>query len=143
MTRATAPQPAQGRHRVMTDRQATDGRQRMWASMRVLGSFTAKTLVTVTEEPIRSVRRYMQRLATAGYLRQTGTQISGKHKEGIWRLVRNTGPKAPRAGEHGVSDLNTGQTFDREGTEVHLVRMSDYHGVGGRARARADGVDRK
>jgi len=137
--------PAPGRHirRVLADRPAGDNRQKMWASMRVLASWTNSHIATVTEAPEASIRRYVVRLAAAGYLREVGKQNAGKKREKVWRLVRNTGPKAPRASIHGVTDLNNGKTYDVSGAEVKVVRRSDYYGVGGRSRARADGVNRQ
>jgi hypothetical protein len=117
--------PLATHRRVMVPRSSPDGCQRMWQSMRVLGTFTNSQLATVTEAAESSIRRYVGRLARAGFLRKVGRHCVGNHvRENVWRLVRNTGPQAPRASPYGVTDLNTSKTYNCDGSEVQVVRSS-------------------
>lgn len=145
-TKPVAP-PASGRGRTLyqrrnwADHAAGDARQVIWASMRVLLTFTVSQLETVTEFSADRIREYLRQLARAGYVRALAK--SSGVREAVWRLVKNTGPKAPRASlRNGLTDLNTGQTFDKEGNPVSTPRRSVYQGQGGRARARKDGTAR-
>lgn len=115
--------PLATHRRVMVPRSAPDGCQRVWQSMRVLGTFTNSQLATVTEAAESSIRRYVGRLARAGFVRKVGRHCVGNHvRENVWRLVRNTGPQAPRASPYGVTDLNTGKAYDSAGCEVKVLR---------------------
>lgn len=72
----------------------------MWTAMRGLGSFTPVDLAAhaSTEEvqvTLDAARAYARALARGGYLRIVRKAIPGK-REAIYRLVRNTGPLAPR-----------------------------------------------
>lgn len=66
-------------------------RQRMWQSMRLLGNFKTNTIASVAETTANHARQYISGLTKAGYIILAGKQ-SYTH---IWRLVKNTGPKAP------------------------------------------------
>lgn len=88
-------------------------RSKIWASMRMLPSFTTAELVATAEAGVNNTTRYVHALARAGYLRKLSdckSGLTGGHA--VWKLVRNTGPHAPRARTQGaVLDINTGQSF--------------------------------
>ncbi len=84
-------------------------RDRIWAGMRVLKTFDMPTLHMVAEVPLPQLRTYFNALLRGGY-------VASVRSEGTtprFRLVRNTGPKAPslvnqRGGGRIIRDRNTG-----------------------------------
>lgn len=92
-------------------------RQRLWACMRMSGTFTVAELVTAASWPVLHAEGnalvYIRGLKAAGYVielpkRQTNGPNSG-HGRKRFRLIRNTGPVAPeyRAPQKIMRDLNT------------------------------------
>lgn len=78
------------------------GRDRMWRTMKMLKTFTARDLAVAASLPGASVAEseaihYTQWLAKAGYLVVALPPKLGRasHKRSTFRLVRNTGPRAP------------------------------------------------
>ena len=75
----------------------------MWRTMRMLGRFNCAELeahASTSEHPLKSntVRKYVSHLHLAGYLEVDGTQqyaANGGKKPNHYRLVKNTGAKAP------------------------------------------------
>lgn len=72
-------------------------REKVWRIIRGLPQgFTFDEVAMLTESPQGAVTTYLIMLADAGYIRR-----SGKRKEApcrvkhVWRLAKNTGPKAP------------------------------------------------
>lgn len=84
------------------------GREQMWRTMRILGSFTTQDLaVSATTEEctvnVGSAREFLKYLAKAGYIVQ-------RQRGGAWRLVKNTGPRPPVIQKlPQVFDPNTGK----------------------------------
>lgn len=94
-------------------------RQRAWSAMRVrrvfsIGEIVADAARTDTEAERDNARRYIAALRAAGYVselprRKSGTALtSNGFKE--FRLLRNTGPRAPVVSDErgSVHDPNTG-----------------------------------
>ena len=73
--------------------QASRTREKIWKVVRSLNEFTFDQIALLAEEKAST---YLFHLYNAGYIRQAGkrTEADGK-KRVVWRLVRNTGPKAP------------------------------------------------
>ena len=69
-------------------------RGKIWRVIRGLIEFTFDEVAILAEEPGAST--YLFHLYNAGYIRQAGKrkEADGRRKV-VWRLARNTGPKAP------------------------------------------------
>jgi hypothetical protein len=74
----------------------TDVRDKVWKVIRGLISFTYDDVITLTGIPDYAVSTYLRKLYHAGYIRRAGrrTETDGKLRA-VWRLAKNTGPKAP------------------------------------------------
>ena len=84
-------------------------RQKVWTAMRVLGRFHIRELEQVVGEDKERWGRYFRVLRKAGYVKKEGIVSGG----GIYRLVNNTGPIAPKVYGHvRVIDPNTGEEID-------------------------------
>lgn len=87
-------------------------RARMWNSMRQLRGFTSVDLAATAETSTNGARKYCKHLLDAGYL-----VIATPKREGvplghaIYRLVRNTGPVAPRISKSGLFDGNLADPY--------------------------------
>lgn len=88
-------------------------RQRMWQSMRCLGIFKTKTIAAIAETTDNNTWQYISGLTKAGYIVLAGKQ-SYTH---IWKLVKNTGPKAPEVSrlKDSLYDHNLGLEVWRKG----------------------------
>lgn len=87
------------------------GRSRMWQAMRVLRSFTVADLMATAEVGDSAAAKYVRYLARAGYLRCVVAKANGRtggHAQ--YRLVKDTGPFAPRVGKQAVRDPNLAPT---------------------------------
>jgi hypothetical protein len=74
----------------------TDARDKVWKVVRGLISFTYDDVITLTGIPESSVSTYLRKLYHAGYVRRAGRQAGADGRlKAVWRLARNTGPKAP------------------------------------------------
>lgn len=93
-------------------------RQRMWLSMRVLRAFTTKDLAVTADTTLRHAQLYVAGLKPAGYLRELPHEGKGRAVARKYRLVKDTGPHAPRVTDEGLSDLNTGEHFDLAGEPI-------------------------
>ncbi len=81
-------------------------RDRIWTSMRVLRQFSLPDLAATADAEKDNVRKYITGLRKSGYLIITKAKREGsKHGHEVYRLVRNTGPKAPRL-------QSDGKTYD-------------------------------
>lgn len=81
-------------------------REKLWSAMRVLPSFDVPTLVMTSGATRRSAEELVNVLHRAGYLRQIAR---GNSRTGVWstyRLIRNTGPKAPKVSHHVALDVH-------------------------------------
>lgn len=95
-------------------RPAQESRQRAWNSMRVLRVFSTIQIVATAEISAINLRKYLPGLARAGYVQLAQAKQNGKVQgHAIWRLVRNTGPRAPivRTDGTGVYDPNQDEVY--------------------------------
>jgi hypothetical protein len=74
------------------DREPT-GQERMWSAMKAMRSFSLAELMAATGIAEHTAKTYLRRLAAAGYL--AAVEPGRPWHPGLWRLVRNTGPRAP------------------------------------------------
>jgi hypothetical protein len=77
-------------------------RSRYWRMMGIAVRFTAQDIAATTETGVRPARAYIVGLVKAGYIqveRQTTYEV-GDYT--IYRLVKNTGPLAPRLRNDGT-----------------------------------------
>ena len=74
----------------------TDVREKVWKVIRGLIEFTYEEVTILTENQHQAVSKYLLQLYHAGYIRRTGIrkEADGRRKH-VWRIVKNTGPKAP------------------------------------------------
>jgi len=74
-----------------------DVRDKVWKVTRgLVGGFSYDEVTMLTEAPYPSVSKYLIQLYHAGYIRPAGKREEADgRKKVVWRLVRNTGPKAP------------------------------------------------
>ncbi|WP_273456370.1 hypothetical protein [Nevskia ramosa] len=90
-------------------------RSRMWSSMRIMRVFTAQDIAATAESEERSARAFINALLQASYVRveQETTFEVGSYTS--YRLIRNTGPLAPRLRANGMSilDLNRDEEVPR------------------------------
>lgn len=90
------------------------GRARMWRTMKMLSTFTAKDVAIAASLPgatvaLAEARKYAVTLSRAGYLAtiKPGTPHGGL---ATYRLVKNTGPQAPQIQRRAtLFDPNQGQ----------------------------------
>jgi len=90
-------------------------RSRMWSSMRIMRVFTAQDIAATAESEERSARAFINALLQASYVRveQETTFEVGSYTS--YRLIKNSGPLAPRLRANGnsVLDLNNDQEVPR------------------------------
>lgn len=90
--------------------------QNMWTAMRQLKSFTPRDVAahSATEDTavtLEAAQEYCRALMWASYLAVARKAIPGK-TEAIYRLLKNTGPRAPRERRvRALVDPNTEQTI--------------------------------
>lgn len=79
-------------------------RDRIWQSMRILRSFTIPTLMATAEASETNVMRYVRGLLAASYLYVVKPRDSGRRGgHAVYRLIRDTGPIAPRLQRNGTT----------------------------------------
>lgn len=76
------------------------GQKNMWQSMRLTPRFTANDIAELSSNDLidvslRTVKDYIKHLLAAGYLRVVQKANGAKSQQAVYRLIRNTGPKAP------------------------------------------------
>lgn len=87
------------------------GRPKMWQTMRIMRQFTVADIEAAAEVTTTSARKYVHFLHVAGYVRCVQPVQSGRTGgHALYRLIRDTGPYAPRIGKQGVRDPNTEPT---------------------------------
>lgn len=98
------------------------GTENMWRTMRMAGQFTPRDVaamattdtVTVAES---TAKQYCAKLLACGYLRVVQKAIPGK-RQATYRLIRNSGPKAPMIQRvRVVFDPNTNSVHRPEATK--------------------------
>lgn len=89
-------------------------RDRAWQSMRILCLFTVPDLMATAEIGKSNARYYINGLRRSGYLVIAKAKQDGrKNGHEAYRLVRDTGPKAPRLQSDGRTyDPNQHQVYD-------------------------------
>lgn len=68
-----------------------NAQEKVWKVIRGLNEFTVDDVVVLTGLQRATVAVYLSTLHKAGYLRISGK----KRQQAIYRMVKNTGPKAP------------------------------------------------
>ncbi len=90
-------------------------RVKIWEAIRGLGKFTAFDVCQISGANYPNVKRYLITLEHAGYVKVIGK--SGKWK--IYRLIKNTGPKAPVQKDiRFLWDPNTGEYWMEKTPEI-------------------------
>lgn len=81
---------------VILGRAQNDAREKVWKMIRCLIAFSFEEVSILTELPYTLASSYLKALYQAGYIRQAGKRREADgRKKVIWRVARNTGPKAP------------------------------------------------
>ena len=90
-------------------------RSRMWSSMRIMRVFTAQDIAATAEGDDRAARAYIKALQQAGYVRVERETTFEVGSYTSYRLLKNTGPLAPRLRADGKSllDLNRNEEVPR------------------------------
>lgn len=98
---------------------SSNARQEAWQSMRVLVTFDITQILTTAAITDTNARKYLKALLGAGFIQKARGHVSGRAGSRIvYRLTRNTGPRAPIVWTDGqVFDPNTKKTY-RDGEEV-------------------------
>lgn len=96
------------------------GIRRAWQAMRIVGTFNTFEIAATAEISYDQAKRYVQRLARAGYLRLVRKAVLGQAGSyHTYQLIRDTGPDAPichrRSGR--VYDPNLNQVFEPAGAQ--------------------------
>lgn len=84
-------------------------REKLWRVMQINPKFTTYTLEAHTQADYVNVRKYLQSLVRAGYVRIIAERRSGQRGgHAVYKLARNTGPLPPirRRGGDGMFDQN-------------------------------------
>lgn len=106
---------------------AQQDRARLWQAMRMLRSFTQGDLVATAEASANHVCKYLSALVRAEYLRVVQPRRSGvAGGEAHYRLLRDTGPLAPRIGKSGLLDPNLTPARPEPGDEPVTLKRRDY-----------------
>lgn len=126
---------------------ADQGRSRMWQSMRVMRRFTVADLVATAEVGDSAATKYVRYLLRAGYLRCVVAKLNGRTGgHAHYRLLKDTGPFAPRVGKQAVSDPNLEPVkaeptvtipkseYDRALRCIRLCEAIRAHGAGSNVR---------
>ncbi len=99
---------------MQTGSRARTHRDRAWEAMRILRQFTSADLATTAEIGADNCKDYLHGLSVHGYIalaRPVANGQPGGHA--LWRLIKNTGPHAPRLHADGfLYDPNTRQVLD-------------------------------
>lgn len=102
------------------------GLQRAWQAMRVLRRFTTADVIMTAEVGESACRKYLRGLALTGFVALERERVSGRAgSRDVWRLVRDTGPKAPirRWDGTGVYDPNTGDAWVFDGGQEDEIEL--------------------
>ncbi len=89
-------------------------RERAWQAMRTLRGFDIGQLMSVAEIERSNATKFVRALARAGYLRMVCPANGRRGQSASYRLLRDTGPRAPVLRiDGGVYDPNTGTVHQR------------------------------
>ncbi len=72
-----------------------NSRDKIWKVIRALREFSIEEAATLTELTSATVSGYVHQLLHAGYVRQAGIRREANGRKRLYRLAKNTGPKAP------------------------------------------------
>jgi hypothetical protein len=105
--------------------QPSVARTRMWRAMRMLRVWRMGELLELTSVRRKAAERYLAVLTRGGYVAAEG----GRGCRGrSYRLVRDTGPFAPRAGDRGaIFDPNIEIAAERKRAERLLAELRRSH----------------
>ncbi len=99
--------------RTRVAKRRTRTRDRVWASMRMLRTFSIPDLMATSDAGYDNVKKYVRGLERAGYLRRIADHTGRKGQHARWILIRDTGHIAPRLCSDGTTyDANTARTHD-------------------------------
>lgn len=112
-------------------RQGQTGQQLVWNSLRINRAVVVSSVVAVTQCTRKSVEGYLRVLEKSGYLicKRVDTRLPNKEiecHESVWKLIRETGPKAPiyRRGR-GCWDQNVNTFFPFKSAGQHKGGMDE------------------
>ncbi|KAA6405779.1 hypothetical protein [Candidatus Tokpelaia sp.] len=109
----SGPKGTIGRPKIYADTQ----RQRIWRAIRLIRRFTVSDLAILActgEEatPYDNIQAYIRKLAGSGYLTELPQRQAGQAETSngfkIYRLIKDTGPRAPVWSKGRLVDLNEG-----------------------------------
>jgi hypothetical protein len=83
--------------------------QRLWKAARVLKLFDAVVLSSAAAVAETTAREFLSLLSRAGYVIVTARGNGRSGSVNRYRLVKNTGPRAPRRMFDALEDGNTGE----------------------------------
>jgi hypothetical protein len=102
-------------------RSGMNGQQLIWNALRINRKLTVGTAEAVTKLNSRTIYRYLNDLEKAGYVKcqrhdRVGSNFDRTGVQNIWKLIRETGPKAPilRRGK-GFWDQNEDKFYSLDG----------------------------
>jgi DNA-binding transcriptional ArsR family regulator len=72
-----------------------NNREKIWKVIRALREFSIEEVATLTELTSAIVSVYVHQLLGAGYVKQAGIRKEASGRKRLYRLTKNTGPKAP------------------------------------------------
>lgn len=112
-------------------RQGQTGQQLVWNSLRINRAVVVSSVVAVTQCTRKSVEGYLRVLEKSGYLicKRVDTRLPNKEiecHESVWKLIRETGPKAPiyRRGR-GCWDQNVNTFYPFKSAGQHKGGMDE------------------
>jgi predicted ArsR family transcriptional regulator len=92
----------------MSSRSNISTRQRLWKALRVQKTCDALILAAAADAPETSAREYLGLLVRSGYVEITAHANGKAGRINRYRIVRDTGPRAPRRVFDFMQDENTG-----------------------------------
>lgn len=97
--------------------------QRIWSAIRVLKTFDLPLLQITTSAKKSTVQGYMGALQRAGYVRMSEMGNSKRGEFSTFKLVRNTGPKAPFERRRVVDGATTNLLIDPNSGAEHNIKL--------------------
>jgi len=105
----------------------TEGRSRMWQSMRMLRRFSTAEVQATAEVSAVQSRRYIYALLQNGYVRQVQPRQYGVPcGHPVYLLIRDTGPHAPRIGKQQLRDPNLLPHYLTAGEKPVVITRNEY-----------------
>jgi hypothetical protein len=104
---------------------------RIWSAMRIMPrDIDIPVLAMTASAPESSTGDYVRLLVRAGYVTVTRCGNARKGTRSIYRLVRNSGPKAPRRAINVMADPNDGAIYDLpHRTTPRVKRRISFEGL--------------